>query len=408
MGDASGGGRSTIVTQAAVEVAFVLPDKMGGVFNYVANLLAHRRPDGLSYAAIRTDNACDVDTRSAEPLPADRTVRFAYSLPPENVHSVLRRLARAIPSGPGAIVSNDWLELALTSIYDTGRAVIMVNHGDFDYYYDLAVRHRETVDAYVSYSARMVSRLRELLPDRAESIFLLPYGVDIPRETRHSAPGSLRLLYVGRLSRAKGVFDLPLIDRRLRDICVDVTWTIQGTGPDDAALRAAWSDRTDIRWTGMRPMSEVLALYQSHDVLVMPSRNEGLPVALLEAGAAGVVPVISNLASGIPEVVTPRVTGFRPEIGDIGGFADAISHLAADRHALEAMSAAIRDHVAAAFDADRCTAEYQHLFARWRELRRPRPLAPKLQYGSRLDQPWMPNSVVKAVRAITRRRRWNT
>jgi glycosyltransferase involved in cell wall biosynthesis len=388
----------------AGEVVFVLPDKLGGVFNYASNLLAHRAPDDFSYAAIRTDNTADTDTRSDEPLPADRDVRFTYSLPPENVHSVLRRLARDIAPGPGVVVASGWIELALTSVYDSGRAVVAINHGDFAYYYDLAVRHRDTIDAFVAISERMVHRLRELLPDRTDSIFLLPHGVDIPPETRTPSAGPLRLLYVGRLHRDKGIADLPLIDRRLRERGIDVTWTIQGTGPHDAELRAAWSDRPDVRWTGMQPMANVLALYRSHDVLVMPSRGEGLPVALLEGGAAGVVPVVSDLPSGIPEVVTPGVTGFRPATGDVKAFADAIERLASDRPLLEAMSAAVRARVADRFDATRCTAAYQALFARWRELKRPRPPASKLAYGSRLDRPWMPNSVVKALRTMARGR----
>src|SRR6185436_9350606 len=98
---------------------------------------------------------------------------------------------------------NDWIELALTAAYDTGRAVVAITHGDFDYYYDLAVRHRETVDAYVTYSDRMFQRLRELLPERHDSIFLLPYGVEIPAVVRHAAAGPLRLLYVGRLTSTK-------------------------------------------------------------------------------------------------------------------------------------------------------------------------------------------------------------
>ena len=384
------------------EVVFVVPDKLGGIFNYAANLLAHRTPDGFSYAAIRTDNVTERDTRSAEALPAARDVRFTYSLPPENVHSVLRRLSREIPSGPGVVVASGWIELALTSIHDTGRAVVAVTHGDFDFFYDLAVRHHETIDAFVAISERIETRLHELLPDRTDSIFLLPHGVDIPAQPRRPAAGPLRLLYVGRLHRDKGIMDLPLIDRRLRERDVGVTWTIQGTGPDESSMRAAWSDRPDVRWTGMQPMTDVLALYGSHDVLVMPSRGEGLPVALLEAGAAGVVPVVSDLPSGIPEVVTPGVTGFRPASGDVAGFAGAIERLANDRPSLEAMSGAVRTRVAERFDAARCTAAYQALFARWQELKRPRPRVTKLAYGSRLDQPWMPNSVVKALRTMAR------
>jgi glycosyltransferase involved in cell wall biosynthesis len=384
---------------ARPEVAYVLPNKLGGVFSYVANLLAHRRPDGFSYAAVRTQNATERDRTIDESLGADREVRFDYRLPNENVHAVLRRLARTIPYGPGVVVANDWIELALTSIHDTGRAVFAINHGDFDFYYDLAVRHQHTIDAFVTYTERMAQRLRELLPDRHESIFLLPYGVDIPAAVRRPAPGKLRLLYVGRLSTDKGVFDLPLIDRRLRELGVDPSWTLQGAGPDEQALRAAWTDRSDIRWFGQRDKAEVLRLYNDHDVLVMPSRNEGLPVALLEAGAAGVVPVVSDLPSGIPDVVTPGVSGYRPGVGDIGAFADAIASLDRDRARVEEMSGAVRHTVATRFDANERTAGYQQLFGRWQELKRPRPVNPRLVYGSRLDRPWMPNAAVRMIRS---------
>jgi glycosyltransferase involved in cell wall biosynthesis len=398
----------------AGEVAFVLPDKLGGVFNYVDSLARHRHPDDFTYAAIRTDNARDVDTRGAAPLPVDREVAFDYSLPRENIHAVLRRLSRAIPFGPGVIVANGWLELALTSIVDTGRAVIAIHHGDFDYYNDLAVRHRDTIDAYVTYSDHMAGRLRALLPDRAGSVFMLPYGVDVGAAARVAAPGSdpggltpspLRAMYAGRLSRDKGVFDLPPIDRRLRELGVRVAWTIQGTGADAEALHDAWSDRPDVRWTGLQPMAEVLRLYPTQDVLVMPSRAEGLPVALLEGGAAGVVPVISDLPSGIRDVVQSGVTGFLPPPGDINAFAEALSRLDRDRPLLESMSAAIRAHVANRYDATKCTAAYQALFARWRELKRPRPKRTKLPYGTRLDRPWIPNRVVIAVRSAVARRK---
>jgi glycosyltransferase involved in cell wall biosynthesis len=382
------------------DVIYVLPDKLGGVFNYVSNLLAHRQPDEFTYTAIRTNNTADRDTRQTEPLPADCDVRFDYSIPPENVYSVMRRLAREVPAGPGVVVANGWVELAMASLHDTGRAVIAINHGDFDYYYNLAIAYRDTIDAWVTYSERMFSRLRELLPERTDSIFLLPYGVDIPTEVTRPAPGPLRLLYVGRLHRDKGILDLPSIDRRLRERGVDVTWTVQGTGPHEAELRAAWEDRPDVQWRGLQPMADVLRLYTRHDVLVMPSRGEGLPVALLEAGARGVVPVVSDLPSGIPEVVTPRVTGFRPATGDVEGFAEAIAWLANDRAELHAMSSTIRARVAVRYDASRCTAAYQDLFARWRELKRPWKQGGRLLHASRLDQPWIPNAIVKAVRTV--------
>ncbi len=391
------------------EVVYVLPNKLGGVFSYVGNLLSHRQSDDFSYAAVRTQNACEPDAEISEALPADRDILFNYSLPIENVHAVLRRLARVIPHGPGVIVANGWIELALTSIYDSGRAVVAINHGDFDFYYDLAVRHRDTIDAFVTYTERMFRHLQHLLPDRHDSIFLLPYGVvlpygvDIPGRVRRPAPGRLRLLYVGRLAEDKGIFDLPLIDRRLRELGVDPAWTIQGAGPDETRLKAAWSDRRDLQWKGQQSKADVLRLYEQHDVLVMPSRNEGLPVALLEAGAAALIPVVSDLPSGIPEVVESGVSGYRVPVGDIRRFADAIALLDADRPRLESMSAVVRDVVVTRFDASRRTVDYQRLFGRWRELKRARPAHPRLVYGSRLDQPWMPNAAVKLIRSTLRR-----
>jgi hypothetical protein len=111
------------------------------------------------------------------------------------------------------------------------------------------------------------------------------------------------------------------------------------------------------------------------------------------------VPVASNLASGIPDVVLPGLTGYRPEPGDIEGFSAAIAALAADRTGLEAMSRGVRERVAARYDAATCTAAYERLFADWRQWKRARPIRAHLSYGSRLDQPWLPNPLVRALRS---------
>ena len=236
------------------------------------------------------------------------------SLPPENVHAVLRRLARTVPYGPGVIVANDWIELALTSIHDTGRAVFAINHGDFDFYYDLAVRHQ-----------RHHRRVRHL--HRADGAAAARAAAGPPRldlsaavRRRHSrrrpaarCRASCGCCTSAGCRRDKGVFDLPLIDRRLRELGVDPSWTVQGAGPDEAGA-ARRVDRTAATFDGSGSATRptCCACTNDHDVLVMPSRNEGLPVALLEAGAAGVVPVVSDLPSGIPEVVAPGVSGYRP------------------------------------------------------------------------------------------------
>jgi glycosyltransferase involved in cell wall biosynthesis len=391
------------VTATAPSAVYVLPAKLGGVASFVDTLLAHRRPDGWTHWAVLTDNRLDTDARLDGPMSGDGVRRVTCALPLENLHAVLRRLARAIPPGPGVLVANDWLELAMLAAHPVERAVLSVTHGDFDYYYDLARRHEPLIDCFVTYTRRVHDELRRRLPHRAEAIVNLPYGVRVPDAARAPARGPLRLLYVGRLDRSKGILDLPAIHRHLAASGVDAAWTIHGAGPDADLLRRAWPAGAPVRWSGPAPMERVLALYPEHDVLVMPSRAEGLPVALLEAMAAGVVPVVSDLASGIPEVVEPGVTGERPAVGDVAGFAAAIAGLALDRDRLEHMSRAARRTVVERFDIRERARDYQALYARWRDLRRPRPRGMAVPYGSRLDRPWLPNAPVYATRVV---RRW--
>ncbi len=222
---------------SAPSVVYVLPDKMGGMMNIIANLLAYRQPDGLKYHAVLTHNHLTTDVRFGQRLVCDGQTSVEYTLPIENLHAVMRRVARAIPAGPGVVVAADLLDLATLSAHDLGRAVVLILHGDHDYYYDLAVRHDRVIHAYVAYSRRMHDRAVERLPHRAADIYYIPYGIPVPARVRTSVPGPLRLIFAGRLEHGqKGVLELPAIDARLRDRSVDVTWTIVGDGPDGAQL----------------------------------------------------------------------------------------------------------------------------------------------------------------------------
>lgn len=380
-------------------VVYVLPDKMGGVMTIVANLLEHRTHDSFTYGAVLTHNRLDADARFDGPLASDWQRTFEYEMPVDNLHCTARGLADAIGDGPGVLICNDFIEAATLSIVDLGRTVVQILHGDYDYYYELAVRNEPFVDAFVAYSRTVFERLCERLPDRRATIFHLPYGVDVPPAGRRPANGPIRLLFLGRLDDQKGVFDLPAIDARIRAAGVDASWTIIGGGPEADRLRGLWQG-PHVRFTGALPRAEVARHVAAHDVFVLPSRAEGLSVATMEAMAAGIVPVVGDLPS-MRELVDDD-TGIRAPIGDTNAFAGAIVSLASDRGRLDALSAACRRRVIERYDAARCAADYQRLFARWQALARPRPSRARPVYGSRLDKQWIPNEVVRAIRSAQR------
>ncbi|HUK32781.1 MAG TPA: glycosyltransferase family 4 protein [Vicinamibacterales bacterium] len=386
-------------------VVYLLPDKMGGTMTVVSNLLEYRKPDGFRYGVVLTHNHLSLDSRAYPTLCCDRQTTVEYTLPIENLHAVMRRVARAIPRGPGVVVASDLVDLATLSVHDVGRAVILILHGDSEYYYELAVKHDRVIHAYVAISRRIYDQLHARLPHRAEDIHYIPFGIPLPSRSRSPVAGPLRLIFAGRLEHGqKGVLDLPAIDARLWQRGVAVTWTIVGDGPDAHKLRALWPESTTVRYLGTLSNPRTIETLADHDVFILPSKTEGLPVALIEAMGTGLVPVVSNLDSGVPDVVTRDVTGLMAEAGDAGAFANAIERLARDRTLLERMSVTGRQMVHERFDVRERTAAYQELYARYVERYRPRASEGVLQYGSRLDRPWIPNPLVRLIRTRLRAR----
>ena len=84
-----------------------------------------------------------------------------------------------------------------------------------------------------------------------------------------------------------------------------------------------------VTFLGWLPSGQVSEELANADAFVLPSYNEGLPMSLLEAMAAG-LPVLSTPVGGIPEVVEHGVNGLIAEAGNIRSIADSMLALADD------------------------------------------------------------------------------
>jgi len=158
----------------------------------------------------------------------------------------------------------------------------------------------------------------------------------------------LRILYLGRLDRVqKRVHLFPEILRQLRASGMPFQWTITGDGPDrhflETSLPAGPANQRVV-FTGVVDYRDVPAVLKQHDIFLLASDFEGLPLSLLEAMSHGLVPVISALKSGIPEVVDSS-NGMLVPVDDIAGYAQAIIHLDQHRDEFAAKSAAARARV---------------------------------------------------------------
>lgn len=123
------------------------------------------------------------------------------------------------------------------------------------------------------------------------------------REALGIAGAELRIGWVGRLSREKGL-DV-LIDALARLGDVPCGLSVVGSGVEEPALRErAHELRVEhrITWHGVIP--DVARLFAAFDLLVLSSRTEGTPIVLFEAMAAR-VPIVAARVGGVPDVVSP-------------------------------------------------------------------------------------------------------
>jgi glycosyltransferase involved in cell wall biosynthesis len=123
--------------------------------------------------------------------------------------------------------------------------------------------------------------------------------------------------------------------------------------------RLGVEDAVDI--TGLLHRAALLQEYAGAEAVVLPSRQEVAPMAVIEAMAAG-VPVIASSAGGLPYLVEHGVTGFLFPVGDERALAEAMREVLQDRDRASQMGLAARKVAAHRFRRDEVAARYLELY----------------------------------------------
>lgn len=135
---------------------------------------------------------------------------------------------------------------------------------------------------------------------------------------------------VGRLVALKNHRQLVRLLPRLRRHYPEVRLVLVGGGPEEAALREearALGVSQAVVFAG--PRDDVAALLPAFDVFALPSRTEGLSIALLEACASG-TPVVATRVGGNPEIIRHGETGLLVPVDDDDAMAAALLDLLGD------------------------------------------------------------------------------
>jgi glycosyltransferase involved in cell wall biosynthesis len=110
-----------------------------------------------------------------------------------------------------------------------------------------------------------------------------------------------------------------------------------------------------VEFRGLVP--DIAEHLRSLDVLVLPSRQDGRPVVVLEALASG-VPVVAARLGGIPELIHDGRNGYLFPPGDVAAMAACVDRLIADRQLLADMKINARQYAKDHLDAEAMDARY--------------------------------------------------
>ena len=210
---------------------------------------------------------------------------------------------------------------------------------------------------------------------RSAQYAIVPLGFDLEpfaaldERARHEARTRLALTshapvvsIVGRLTAIKQHELFLHVARRIHDRRPDVTFLVVGDGERRTELERLAVELgigPSVRFLGWR--RDVPAIYGASDLVALTSRNEGTPVALIEALASG-VPVVSTDVGGVRDVVSEPMFGLTAPDGDVEGLAAHIVHALDPAWHRPALIAARRRSVLDRFGLDRLVKDVAALY----------------------------------------------
>jgi glycosyltransferase involved in cell wall biosynthesis len=214
---------------------------------------------------------------------------------------------------------------------------------------------------------------RRYLADRLDvpeaRIIVIPNAVPLPPPaSERGTDGPVRIVALGLIGARKGTPELvaALGGATLRALEWRAVIAGNGAIAEAQAQAAGLGLAQRIEFPGWVDRAAVARLLGAADIFVLPSHNEGLPIAILEAMAAGVA-VVATPVGAIPELVLPGETGLLVPPGDTDALAGALASLVRDgdlrRRLGRAGRARIDSHFRLESAAHRFAALYRELAA---------------------------------------------
>ena len=229
------------------------------------------------------------------------------------------------------------------------------------------------VDMYVAVSDSVAEFSRTVGKLPSQRLVVIPNGIDVRTFDQASptdltqlgiAAGRKAVTFVGRLDPQKGLAEFISSSRAWLDRLPDHDLLLVGEGPERCPLEAlarqtGLSDR--VHFAGWR--SDVPGILRNSNLLVLPSRWEGMPNVVLEAMGCR-LPVVASDVEGVGELLGPAGRQQIAPQGDIGALAERIISIASNPALSESLGEANRRRVEERFSLEAMVDAYSDLLHR--------------------------------------------
>lgn len=363
---------------------------ISGVDVFAVQLVRGLRQRGFN-ACILTSNAASAEKSLLDltDLPVEVVETPSYLGWPERWRSLIQKLSDC---GPCIYIPNyDYANSCIAPRLPAHVRVVGIGHSDDPTHYEHLCRIGHACDAIVGVSTAITRHLSQLIPELSSKLSTIPYGVPAQQSSgnhqslaqRRGISEELRIVFTGRLVRSqKRAEDVIAIAKELYRRDIPYEMVVIGDGELRSTMERAAGKlimERKIWFTGAQPNAVTLNFLESCDIFLLPSSFEGLSISMLEAMSRAVVPVVSSVRSGVPDVISDGENGLVAPVADIQSFADRIEWLAANRSELQRIAGAAAETIQQSYLSDHMIDCYVELFKQAigrQTVRMPGPIAP--------------------------------
>ncbi len=205
----------------------------------------------------------------------------------------------------------------------------------------------DNVDSITTVSQDLKNKINII--NNKKKILVIPNGIDL--KLFQSNPLSLKiikkfqiksycLLYIGRLSKEKGIYTMINAIQNIVKQYPLIKLLIIGFGPEYDTLQSKIEKRNlekNIILVGKIPHNKIIKFYNTADILLTPSLNEGFGITCLEAMACH-TPVIASNVGGIPEILKHNYNGLLFPVNNSATLANCINSLLTDKRKIKKLT----------------------------------------------------------------------